>query len=157
MAKHNKIDKSYPFDALVQLHRTESDGRLKERLLAVLHLYEDKSVKQVSALVRRCENTVREWRSRWNAAGYQGLKLELTGGPRPRLGAGQWDEVAEHVEGKGMSIEDARQYVSQRYGAGYGYHMVWRELRQKRRLPYGKPFMVNDKRPADAEGQLKKK
>lgn len=156
MAKSNKIDTTYPIDALEQLYRTEADGRLKERLLAILHLYEGKKVKEVTALVRRCENTVRDWRSRWNTGGYQGLKLELTGGPKPKLAQGQWDEVAEYVKGKGMTLEDARQHVLQQYQVGYKYHMVWRELREKRRLPYGKPFMVNERMPADAEGQLKK-
>ena len=157
MTKANKIDSTYPSDALEQLYRTESDGRLKERLLAIIHLYGGKSVSEASVLARRCENTVREWRSRWNAEGYQGLKLELTGGPKPRLGAAQWDEVAEHVKDKGMSIEDARRHVLEQYRIGYGYHMVWRELREKRKLGCGKPFMVNDRMPAGAEEQLKKK
>jgi transposase len=142
---------------LEQLYRTEANGRLKERLLAILHLYEGRRVKEVSALVKRCENTVREWRSRWNAEGYQGLKLELTGGPKPQLSEEQWDEVADNVKGKGMSIEDARQYVLQQYHVEYGYHMVWRELREKRKLSYGKPFMVNEKMPAEAQEQLKKR
>lgn len=153
----NKIDTTYPKDALEQLYRTESIGRLKERLLAIIHLYEGKSTKEVSALVKRCENTVRDWRQRWNNGGYQSLKLELTGGPKPQLISEDWDAVAEHVKGKGMSIEDARQYVLREYKVEYSYDMVWRELRQKRKLPYGKPFMVNDKMPVDAEEQLKKR
>lgn len=153
----HKIDTTYPKDALEQLYRTEYDRRLKERLLAIIHLYEGKSTKEVSALVRRCPNTVRDWRRRWNEGCYQGLKLELTGGPKPQLSAEQWDAVAEHVKSKGMSIDDARQYVLERHQVNYSYDMVWRELRQKRKLPYGKPFMANDKMPADAEEQLKKR
>lgn len=153
----HKIDTTYPKDALEQLYRTEYDGRLKERLLAIIHLYEGKSTKEVSALVRRCPNTVRDWRRRWNEGGYQCLKLELTGGPKPQLSAEQWDAVAEHVKSKGMSIDDARQYVLERHQVNYSYDMVWRELRQKRKLPYGKPFMANDKMPADAKEQLKKR
>lgn len=72
----NKIDTTYPKDALEQLYRTESIGRLKERLLAIIFLYEGKSTKEVSALVKRSQNTVRNWRRRWNDGGYQGLKLE---------------------------------------------------------------------------------
>lgn len=153
----NKIDTTYPRDALEQLYRTESIGRLKERLLAIIFLYEGKSTKEVSALIKRCQNTVRDWRRRWNDGGYQGLKLELTGGPKPQRSAAGRDAVAAHVKGKGMSIEDARQYVLREHKVGYSYDMVWRELRQKRKLPYSKPFMVNDNMPADAEGQLKKR
>ena len=153
----NKIDTTYPKDALEQLYRTESIGRLKERLLAIIFLYEGKSTKEVSALVKRSQNTVRDWRRRWNDGGYQSLKLELTGGPKPQLNAEGWDAVAAHVKGKGMSVEDARQYVLREHKVEYSYDMVWRELRHKRKLPYGKPFMVNDKMPVDAEEQLKKR
>lgn len=153
----HKLDTTYPKDALERLYSREHEGRLKERLLAILHLYDGKSTKEVSALVKRCPNTICDWRRRWNERGYQGLKLELTGGPKPQLSAAQWDAIAEQVKGKGMSIEDARQYVIEQHHVHYSYDMVWRELRQKRKLPYGKPFMANDKMPADAEEQLKKR
>jgi transposase len=156
MSKSVKIDKSYPIDALEGLYRSETDGRMKERLLAMIHLYEGKSISQVSSLVKHCENTIRDWCKRWNAERYQGLKLELKGGPKAQMSASQWDDVAEYVKGKGMSIEDTRQYIWEHYQVRYGYHMVWRELREKRKVSYGKPFMINQKRPADAEEQLKK-
>lgn len=38
----NKIDTTYPKDALEQLYRTETIGQLKERLLAIIFLNEGK-------------------------------------------------------------------------------------------------------------------
>jgi transposase len=157
MAKVQATDTVYPLDALKRLYHQEGSGRIKERLLAIIHLYEGRSPEQISKLLQRSANSIRTWRKRWNAQGYQGLKLELTGGPKAQLSAEQWQQVAVYVQDKGLSIEEVRQYIEQHYDISYGYHMVWRELRQKRGLTYGKPFMVNDKMPPDAEGQLKKK
>lgn len=149
-----KIDTTYPKDALGQLYRTENDGRLKERLLAIIHLYEGKNeggFRMGQTLPEQCTWLAKALERR----GLPYLKLELRGEPEPQLSAEQWDAVAEHV--KGMSIRDGRQYVMERHQVNYSYDMVWLELRQKRKLPYCKPFMANDKMPADAQEQLKKR
>lgn len=42
MPKQAHVETTYPKDALERLYRNEHDGRLKERLLAMLFLYEGK-------------------------------------------------------------------------------------------------------------------
>jgi transposase len=152
----NTIDKTYPKDALDMLYKSEANVYIKERLLAIIHLYEGKSPNEVAELLKRGGTTIREWRNRWNKEGYRGLKPNSTGGPRPKLLATQWDEVAEYVKGKGMTLHDVRNYIEDHYKVVYTYEMVWIELREKRKIRYGKAFKINKKMPDDAAVQLKK-
>jgi len=152
-----EVDTTYPKDALATLYKSEPDGRVKERLLAIVHLYEGKSAEQISEFLKCSPTSVRTWRNRWNESGYQGLKPNFSGGPKPKLSATQWDDVAEYVKDKGMSLKDAHAYVQQTYQVKYTYEMVWQELRGKRRIAYAKPFKINDRMPDDAQEQLQKK
>ena len=151
------MDTTYPKDALEKLYKSEPDARVKERLLAILHLYEGKSADQIGQFLKCSPTSVRTWRNRWNESGYQGLKPNFSGGPKAQLTATQWDDIAEYVQGKGMSLSDARTYIQQTYQVKYTYEMVWKELRSKRSIPYGKPFKINDRMPDDADEQLQKK
>lgn len=153
----NKLDTTYPKDALEKLYKGEPDPRMKERLLAILHMYEGQSAEKISAFIKRSPTIIRAWRSRWNEAGYQGLKPNFKGGPKPKLSVADWDDIAKYIENKGMSLLDVSTYILETYQVEYSYDMVWRELRGKRNIPYGKPFKINDRMPDDATEQLQKK
>lgn len=156
MPKIIKLDKTYPRDALEKLYRSEGDGRIKERLLAILYLYDDKSVKAVSALLKVSENTVRDWRVRWNEKGYQGLKPQFSGGYAPQLSDEGWDKVIQEISGKGMTLEDVRFYIKDEYNVSYSYKFVWKKLRMEKKVKYGKAYIENGKMPKDVEERIKK-
>jgi len=150
------LTRHLPLDELRVMYRKEKNSRVKERLLAVLHLYEGKMVKEVSKMVERSERTVERWLAEWNEKGYDGLTPRFTGGPKPKLPDSEWNKIIEEIEGRGMTLKDVAVYVKDTRGVSYGYKGVWEALRRKRHVPYGKAFKMNRKRPPDAEELLKR-
>jgi len=143
-------------DQLEKAYKSEKYSRIKERLLAILLLYEEKKVPEVAALVRRGISTIELWISNWNKQGVDGLKTHFTGGPKPKVPASEWDKIISEIENKGMTIQDVAVYVKDTRGVSYTYKWVWDVLRRKRHLRYGKPYKVNERRPEDADAILKK-
>ena len=80
MPRKPKVLKHIPEDELERMYRFETNSRLKERLLAIILLYDGKNIYEVSAILRRCDRTIKEWLSRWNKNGYLGLVPEKGGG-----------------------------------------------------------------------------
>lgn len=145
-----------PRDELEAAYRSEKDPRVKERLLALLHIYEGESVPEASRAVKRSVRSVKRWLKAWNANGYEGLAPSFDGGPKPRMERNEWDKIVEEVRGKNMTLRDVTVYVKTTRGVEYSYDMVWRVLRKEKRVRYGKPYAMNDKRPEDAPEILKK-
>jgi putative transposase len=144
------------FDELRRRYRNEKNSRVEERLLSILHLYEGKMVKEVSKTVKRSERSIERWVVEWNENGYDGLIPRFRGGPKPKLEDSEWDKVVKEIENKGMTLKDVAIYVKDTRGVNYGYKGVWEVLRRKRRVPYGKAYKINRKRPPDAEEILKR-
>jgi transposase len=138
-------------------YRREKDSRLKERLQAILLLYEGKKTTDVASIVKRSRSTVENWISTWNERGADGLVPNFTGGPKPRMESGEWDRIVKEIEGKGMTLKDVEVYVKDTRGVHYAYKTVWKALRKERKVRYGKAYKMNAKRPPDAEGILKKR
>jgi transposase len=157
MPKRAHVDTTYPKDALARLYRSEHDGRVKERLLAILLLYEGKSITHTAQVVKVSRQSLTSWLKHWNVAGYQGIKPNLSGGYAPRLSRKEWDELVDSIKGKGYDIEQVRQRLITEKGVAYSYKMVWYKLRKEYKLPYGKPYMQNQKMPADAKERVEKK
>ena len=144
------------FDELRGRYRSEKNSRVKERLLAILHLYEGRTIGEVSRIVKRSARSVERWVSGWNTYGYDGLTPRFTGGPKPKIADSEWDRIIKEIEDKGMTLKDVAVYVKETRGVRYGYKGVWEALRRKRHVPYGKAFKMNRRRPDDAEGILKR-
>ena len=143
-------------DELRGRYRNEKNPRVKERLLAILHLYEGKMVKEVSKIIKRSARSIERWVREWNEHGYDGLMPHFTGGPKPKLPASEWDKIVKEIENKGMTLRDVAVYVKDTRGIHYAYKGVWEALRRKRHIPYGKPYKRNRKRPDNAEEILKR-
>ncbi len=156
MPKRSHVDTTYPKDALDRLYRSEHDGRVKERLLAIVLLYKGESITYTAYTIQVTRQTVTTWLKSWNKAGYQGIKPSFSGGYAPRLSQKEWDELVEQIKGKGYDIEQVRQKIQKEKGVAYTYKMVWYKLRKQYKLPYGKPYMQNQKMPAEAAKEIKK-
>lgn len=155
MPRKAAIKRHLSKEELEDRYRRESNPRLKERLLAILHLYDGKGEWEVSRIIKRSERSVRRWLRAWNNKGYGGLMPSFKGGPKPRMPEGEWDRIIEEIEGKGMTLKDVKVYVKDTRGIDYSYKTVWYVLRKKRKVKYGKPFIQSDKRPKNAEEVLK--
>lgn len=143
-------------DELKGRYRGERNSRVKERLLAILHLHEGRTIGEVSKIVKRSYRSIERWLKGWNEDGYEGLTPRFTGGPKPKLDDGEWDRIVSEIENRGMTLKDVAVYVKDTRGVSYGYKGVWEVLRRKRRVPYGKAYKMNRKRPPNAEEVLKR-
>jgi len=143
-------------DELERKYKEEKNPRVKERLLAILLIYEGKKVCELPDIVKRARSSIENWIRRWNMKGYEGLMPEFTGGPTPRIDDSEWDRIVKEIENKGMTIKDVTVYVKDSRGVNYSYKTVWQILRKKKKVRYGKPYIKNSKRPDDAEEILKK-
>jgi len=141
---------------LEQLYREEKNTRIKERLHVILLLYRGYQADETAEILRRGYATVRRWKDAWNAGGYEGLKPDHKGNPNPRISSSKWDQILEEIKGRGMTLKDVQVYVNTKYGANYGYTSVWYWVRKKKKIPYGKPYPMDTRRPANAEEILKK-
>lgn len=140
---------------LEERYRKEASSRVKERLLAILLLYDGKKVYEVSSIVRRSVRTIEDWIGRWNKRGCDGLVPRLTGGPRPKLSDGEWDRIIEEIENKGMTIRDVKVYVKSTRGVEYAYKTA-RKILRKEKSEVRQALHRNRKRPENAEEILKK-
>ena len=143
-------------EELERRYKMERNARLKERLHAILLLYEGRKTESVAGIIRRARSTIENWIGAWNRDGCDGLKPKFTGGPKPKLPADEWDRIVKEIENRGMDIRDVVVYVKESRGVHYAYKTVWKILRKEKRVRYGKPYKMNRKRPEDAEGILKK-
>jgi len=143
-------------EELEERYRKEKDARLKERLQAVFLLYEGKKTEDVASIVKRARSTIENWISGWNEHGFDGLVPKFDGGPKPKVEESEWDKIVKEIENRGMTIRDVVVYVKDSRGVNYAYKTVWKILRKERKVRYGKAYKMNAKRPADAEGILKK-
>ncbi|MGC9164686.1 MAG: helix-turn-helix domain-containing protein [Thermoprotei archaeon] len=117
-------------EELEEAYKKEKNTRIKERLLAILNLYEGKTEEETAKTIKRGVRTIRYWLKRWNEEGYQGLTPHLTGGPKPRMNKSEWEKVVKEIEGKGMSVKDVMIYVKTTRGVKYAYKTVWKVLRK---------------------------
>jgi transposase len=143
-------------EELGKLYKAETNLRIKERLLVIVHLYEGKNVYEVADIVKRSERTIKDWLSRWNKQGYEGLIPQNRNGKKPKMSLDEWDQVIKEIECKGMTIKDVLKYVKDTRGIDFSYKYGWKILRRIKKVKYGKPYIRNEKRPNDAEDFLKK-
>ena len=55
-----------------------------------------------------------------------------------------------------MTIKEVVDHLKKKYNIVFSYGWVWKVLRKKKKVPYVKPFVQNEKQPVDAEDILKK-
>ncbi len=156
MSRKPEITKHMPKLELDNIYRAESNIRIKERLLAIVHLYEGKNIYVVADILKRSEKTIYNWLSRWNEEGYDGLIPQNRNGREPKMSSAEWDEVIKEIKDKGMTIKDTIKYIKDTRGVDYSYKGAWKIIRVKKRANYGKPYIINAKRPVNAEILLKK-
>ena len=66
MVRKPKVVKHIDYDTLKDLYLKEKDARVKERLLAMLELYDGKSLSDTGKIVNRSKPTIERWLQQWN-------------------------------------------------------------------------------------------
>jgi len=98
-------------DELEERFRNEKNPRVKERLLAIIHLYDGKKISDAASIVKRSVSSVKRWLWSWNKEAYDGLIPEFKGGPKPRMPYSEWNKILQEIEDKGMTLRDVKVYV----------------------------------------------
>lgn len=87
------------------LYHAERDGGMKTRLNVIRLLMEGMAVQDVARAMDVCVATVRDWRTKWNLAGKEGLKTRHKGSVSKITPAIQAEireivEVTREIDGK---------------------------------------------------------
>jgi len=153
--KEINVNKHVSYEELIKKYHAEKNPRVKERLLVMIYLYEGKCLDDIVKLSKRCERTIWLWIKRWNDYGYDGLIPKFRE-QKSKITDEQWNEIVNDISGKGMTIKEVVDHLKKKYNIVFSYGWVWEVLRKKKKVLYGKPFVQNEKQPADAEDILKK-
>jgi len=78
MPRKPKVIKHLTKEELEERYRKEKYSKIKERLLAILLLYDGKNIYEVAEIIRRSERTIKKWLERWNERGYEGIIPETS-------------------------------------------------------------------------------
>jgi transposase len=91
-----KVNKELiPHDYLMELYTSCNDGKLKIRLLAILHFWDGLSSTEVSKLLKISDFAVRQYLHRFNKFGLEGLKDLPKPIKEPKLSKEQLNKVDE--------------------------------------------------------------
>jgi transposase len=93
-------------DAVAQLYRTTHNVRLRTRAQMVLLAAEQQlGVREIAAIVRECQNTVRCWLKRYAAHGTDGLQDQWAGGAPVKVTPAYQDQLLQLVRRRPRSLD----------------------------------------------------
>lgn len=133
--------------------------RIYKRLKLITIVSEGNSIAKASKSLNISRKTGERWVKQYNEKGLEGLYPNYSnGGRKPKLPNEKLGELKEKItsEGKLYTIKEVQQLIKEEYDVDYDYKSVWRIVRKKLNLNYGKPFIKYKERPKDAEKDLKK-
>jgi transposase len=92
-------------DALAELYRTTHNVRLRTRAQMVLLAAEQElGVREIAAIVRECQNTVRCWLKRYRRHGIEGLQDLWAGGAPVKVTPAYQDQLLQLVRRRPRSL-----------------------------------------------------
>jgi transposase len=117
------------------LVRQELDARVRLRLLALWHLQEGKTPREVGAMLKVHEKTVLTWLRRFRAGGVGGLAEQPGRGAKRRLGAEQEpalkaliDRAQAQRSGGSLTGEEIRGLVAEHFDVVYSLNGLYNLL-----------------------------
>jgi len=151
LIKHLTLD-----DLNKTIKKEEKSVRVLERLYFIKFLYKGDSIKEACEKVNITEPTGYSWLDSWNNKGYNGLVPNFSGGPKPRLGDNERGQLKQMLsEKEAWSLKEVRLLIKDRFGVEYSEMQVWRILTSWN-MHHAKPYVLDKRRPIDAETILKK-
>ena len=82
-------------------YKKEKDGKIKERILMLIHSYEGKSSRDVGKIIQCDQKLVLYWKNRYEKEGLEGLKTRPRSG-KPKLTSRRQEEKLKKI----ISVED---------------------------------------------------
>jgi putative transposase len=139
-----------------RIKKEEKSVRVLERLYFIRFIYKGDTIKEACEKVNISEPTGYSWLDYWNERGYDGLVPNFSGGPKPKLGDAERDELKRMVAEKdSWTLREVRDLIKYKFDVEYSEMQVWRILTSWN-MYHAKPYTLDKKRPDDAETILKK-
>lgn len=146
----------------VALARSELDGRVRLRLLALAHLKEAKSPREIGAMLKVHPKTVLKWLGRFRAGGVAGLAEQPGRGAKRGLPVEQEAALKALIEqgqaqrgGGSLSGEDIRALVAEHFGVSYSLSGIY-EVLHRAGLSWVSARSKHPQRDAQAQEAFKK-
>ncbi len=139
-----------------KIKRGQNTVRTLERLYFIRFLYKGDSIKQACDRANISEPTGYSWLKSWNESGVEGITPHFSGGPKPKLNEASLKELRDILDTKeAWTLREVRILIKERFGVDFSEMHVWRILKSMN-LRHAKPYLLDKKRPDDAEDILKK-
>ena len=149
--KHVTLD-----DLNRKIKKEEKSVRVLERLYFLRFLYKGDTIKEACEKVNITEPTGYSWLDLWNNKGYSGLVPNFSGGPKPKLGDAEREKLKQILSEKdAWALREVRVLIKDKFGVEYSDMQVWRILTSWN-MHHAKPYVLDKRRPDDAETILKK-
>jgi putative transposase len=139
-----------------KIKKEEKSVRVLERLYFIRFLYKGDRVKEACEKVDITEPTGYSWLDSWNEQGYVGLVPNFSGGPKPKLTEPERKELKQMLGKKdAWTSREVRLLIKDKFEVEYSEMQVWRLLTSWN-MHHAKPYVLDKRRPDDAETILKK-
>ncbi len=139
-----------------RIKKEEKSVRVLERLYFIKFMYKGDTIKEACQKVDISEPTGYSWLDSWNKQGYEGLVPNFSGGPKPKLGEAERDELKRMLAEKdAWTLREVRELIKAKFNVGYSEMQIWRMLTSWN-MHHAKPYVLDKRRPDDAEEILKK-
>ena len=138
------------------IKKEEKSVRVLERLYFIKFIYKGDTIKEACQKVDISEPTGYSWLDSWNKQGYEGLVPNFSGGPKPKLGEAGREELRRILgEKDAWTLREVRELIKAKFNVEYSEMQVWRMLTSWN-MHHAKPYILDKRRPDDAETILKK-
>ena len=78
-------------------YKKENDGKIKERILMLIHSYEGTSSREVGKILQCDQKLVLYWKNRYEKKGLEGLKTKPRSGKPPLLSLRQKNKIKKKI------------------------------------------------------------
>lgn len=138
------------------IKKEEKSVRVLERLYFIKFIYKGDTIKGACQKVDISEPTGYSWLDSWNKQGYEGLVPNFSGGPKPKLREDRREELRRMLgEKDAWTLREVRELIKAKFNVEYSEMQVWRMLTSWN-MHHAKPYILDKRRPDDAETILKK-
>ena len=139
-----------------KIKKEEKSVRVLERLYFIRYIYKDHTIKEACENVDISEPTGYNWLDSWNKRGYDGLMPNFSGGPKPKLDESEREELKQMLAEKdSWTLREVLKLIKEKFNVEYSEMQVWRILKSWN-MHHAKPYILDKRRPDDAEAILKK-
>ena len=150
------IDRRITHEELDSLIKMESYSRVLKRLYFVKLRYLGDSVEEAAHKIGITKKTGYNWQEEWNQGGYAALIPEFKGGRKHKLTDDQRNELKALLEKKDhWTTREVMELIKEYYDVEYTLKQIGVILRNFG-MRYSKPYVLDYRRPKDAETILKK-